>query len=57
MGYPTLENSGGKRKYVENGLEASALRFIRERCENLRFDDKKSADEKPEEKIFGGKQH
>lgn len=54
MGYPTLENSGGKRKYVENGLEASALRFIRERCENLRFDDKKSADEKPEEKIFGG---
>lgn len=55
MGYLTLKNSGGKRKYTENDLEASALRFIRERCEGLRFDMQKSMCEDTEKKIFFGR--
>lgn len=55
MGYLTLKNSGEKRKYTENDLEASALRFIRERCEGLRFDMQKSMCEDPEKKIFFGR--
>lgn len=54
MGYSTLKNSGGKRKYAESSLEASALKFIRDCCEDLRFDQDKTADEDFEKKIFLG---
>lgn len=54
MGYATLRNAGGKRKYAESGLEASALKFIRDRCEGLRFDQAKAAEEDYEKKIFSG---
>lgn len=54
MGYSTLKKSGGKRKYAESSLEASALKFIRDCCEDLRFDQGKTADEDFEKKIFLG---
>lgn len=54
MGYSMLKNTGVKRKYMKNGLEASALRFIRDCCEDLRFDKEKTASENPEERVFLG---
>lgn len=40
MSYSMLKNSGGKRTYTENGLEYFALKFIRESCQKLRFNNK-----------------
>lgn len=53
MGYTMLKNSGGKRKYAENGLEASALKFIRDYCEDLRFDQEKNRREESEKRFLG----
>ena len=54
MGYNTLKNSGRIKKYTENSLEASALKFIRDCCENLRFNQEKTEKENAEKKIFLG---
>ena len=46
MGYTKLNNSAAGKKRAGFGLEESALRFIREDCEGLRFDEEKAAKEK-----------
>lgn len=53
MGYSMLKNSAGKRKYTEYGLEASALKFIRDCCEDLRFDQEKAKREETGKKFLG----
>ncbi len=45
MAYTMLKNTGAKRSFAENGLEDAALRFVRERCEGLRFDAGKAKEE------------
>lgn len=42
MGYSMLKNSGSCKNYVNYNLADSALRFIRERCEGLRFSKEKA---------------
>jgi len=42
MGYTTLKNQGRVKEDEEFTLEGAALRFIRERCEQLRFDKSKA---------------
>lgn len=44
MGYTMLNNAGSMGDYAEYSLEGGALRFIRELCEKLRFDESKAAD-------------
>lgn len=38
MGYNMLKSKNGARTYTENSLEQAALSFIRDWCEDLRFD-------------------
>lgn len=45
MGYTMLKNSGKPKVYDEFSLEGAALKFIRERCEGLRFDEEKAKKE------------
>ncbi|MDO4326041.1 MAG: hypothetical protein Q4E24_08415 [bacterium] len=57
MGYTMLKNSGTPKNYPAFSLEGSALKFIRESCEGLRFDTNKATvilDKKAEELDFDG---
>ena len=45
MGYTKLKNSADRERNAGVGLEEAVLRFIREDCENLRFDENKTAEE------------
>ena len=54
MGYTRLKNKPQIRNYDKYSLEDSALTFIREACEGLRFSAKKEAQEDPEKGIYFG---
>lgn len=54
MGYTQLTNSCVLRQYPKNGLGACVRAFIRENCEDLRFDAGKEEKEDHEKKIFLG---
>lgn len=45
MGYTTLKNPAVRERDDRFGLEGAVLRFIREDCEGLRFDEEKAAQE------------
>lgn len=45
MSYTMLKNPLKENRYEEFGLDGAALRFVRERCEGLRFDAQKAAEE------------
>lgn len=45
MGYTTLNNRVPKREYSEYSLEGAVFSFIRNRCENLRFDMAKNGED------------
>lgn len=53
MGYTVLKNHGVEHHYRESSLEGAALRFIRERCEGLRFSEEKTRKEKEEGLYLG----
>ncbi len=53
MGYTTLPNPIKERPYGEFSLEGAALKFIRESCEELGFDQEKSDIEKRESIYLG----
>lgn len=53
MGYSMLKNSGVQRQCDANGLQFFALKFIRERCQDLRFDSAKAAEEKKNQTYLG----
>lgn len=42
MGYTTIKNFSEKNNFDEKSLEGAAIKFIRESCEELRFDSEKS---------------
>ena len=48
MGYTKLERSGSGALEGRSALAAAALEFIREDCEELRFDEKKTKAEETE---------
>lgn len=53
MAYTMLKNAGPNRSFDKNSLEDAALRFLRERCEGLRFDDNKAAEEARTHTLLG----
>lgn len=57
MGYKMLKNQNKKGQNVGFVLEDAALRFIRERCEDLRYDSEKEKREKEEGCYLGTSLH
>jgi hypothetical protein len=53
MGYTELANVPVQKDYKPYSLEASALSFLRDRCEKLRFSDEKTKQEQEENRFLG----